>query len=366
VGQFHRGFKLNGSSKSGMGEMSNTQTVLDEARVVEADKLSVVGTRVDAAHVLLGAPQARNVEADADEPAFEAAESIAGPLAFEVLSQVQLQADQLAERLMLRHEELDRREGLLNAQRAEFDKELRSARLWLEERHQELAEREASLSQRQAATAEREAGLAERETTLSAREQEVEWRQTRLNDTEQWLEISRRQLEFERQTQRDQLDRQRLELGEETQRLAERATALVAEEAELATRTAQAEKCLSQAEQERLQSLEQRTEQLAMREATLAAAEALLAESKSQVAQMRETWLQRHEQIEAQARVDRRRLTDQQRRAEAEWADKTRSLARQGEQLDSPPCGKASPTTTASRPKSSSGSGPNWRRSSRN
>jgi len=333
-------------SKSDTDEMASVQAVLDEVSDVVADKLSVTGTRVDPAHAILGARQPAISAADAEEPAFDAPESTAGPFTADALSQVhlqavQLQADQLAERLRLRHEALDRREGLLNAQRAEFDNELRSARLWLDERQKEFSEREAGLGQRHAAAAEREAGLverearlAERETIALAREQEVEWRQTRLNDTEQWLEISRRQLEFERQTQGDQLDRQRVELNEEVERLAERATALAEAEAELATQRSQAEQASGQAEQERLRAIDERTEQLAKREADLAAADMLLAESKPQIAQLRESWVQRHEQIEAQARVDRRRLAEQQRRSEAEWAGKTQLLARQGEQLD--------------------------------
>ncbi len=331
--------------------MANAQTVLDEESVDEADKLSVVGTRVDPAHVLLGTRQPAISAGDKEGSALDAAESTVRPPATDPLAPVQLQevqlqavqlqADQLAERLRLRHEELDRREGLLNAQRAEFDNELRSARLWLDERQREFSEREAGLEQRQAAAAEREAWLVERESRLaeratiaSAREQEVEWRQTRLNDTEQWLEISRRQLEFERQTQCDQLDRQRGGLNDEAERLAERATALAGEEAELASRRVQAEQDASQAEQERLRALDERTRQLAKREADMTAAETLLAENQSQIVQLRESWAQRHEQIEAQARVDRRRLSEQQRRLEAEWADRTQLLARQGEELD--------------------------------
>ena len=336
----------NDPSNSDTAEMANAQTVFDEESVVEADKLSVIGTRVDPAHVLVGTRQPAVSVADAQQPVFDAAEStvVAYPAddpAQAQLQAVQLQADQLAERLRLRHDELDRREGLLNAQRAEFDNELRSARLWLDERQQEFSQREASLGQRHAAMAEREAELVEREaklaeraTVVSAREQEVEWRQTRLNDTEQWLEISRRQLEFERQTQCEQRDRQRGELNDEAQRLAERATALATAEAELAARKADAGKEASQAEQERLRAIDERTAQLAKREAELATTDALMAESQSQIAQLRESWVQRHEQIEAQARVDRRRLAQQQRRLEAEWADKTQLLARQGEQLD--------------------------------
>jgi chromosome segregation ATPase len=254
-----------------MGGMSSAQkTVLDGATSIEGERLSVVGTRVDGAHVLQTAPLLADTLPDGDGAAFEACE--APPLP-DVHSQLQRQAEQLGERLQRRHEDAEHREGLLNAQRAAFDNELRSAQLWLDARHQEFAEREASLCQRQAVAAERDAKLAQRESIVAGREQELEWRLTRLKDTEQSLQVSRRQLEFERQTLRDQIDRQRGELNDEAERLADRATALAAAEIE-------------------------------------------------------------HEQLEAQPRLDRQRLAEQQRRVQADLAEKRQSLARYANQLD--------------------------------
>jgi hypothetical protein len=54
-------------------------------------------------------------------------------------------ATELAEKLQMRLEELDRREAMIHGQEAELDSRIRSARLWLEERESELDAREEAL-----------------------------------------------------------------------------------------------------------------------------------------------------------------------------------------------------------------------------
>ena len=62
------------------------------------------------------------------------------------VEQVNKQATQLATRLQQQQSELDHREAALNARIAAAENEFRSARLWLDERCQELDEREAKIN----------------------------------------------------------------------------------------------------------------------------------------------------------------------------------------------------------------------------
>jgi hypothetical protein len=170
---------------SNRGEMSSPPSAaLDQGVVVATDRPAVVGTRVDAAHVPQRAsahfeppPHAPGPASDLPAANDEAAQGCFSP---DTISQLQLQAEQLAERLRLRWEDLTGREGLLNAQRAQFENELRSARLWLDERQAELAERESGLVERQAAAADREAELERRESIVAGREQGLERRRAHL------------------------------------------------------------------------------------------------------------------------------------------------------------------------------------------
>lgn len=102
------------------------------------DALAVTETRVDPAHSI-GDALAR-APALAEMPV---AEAITDLVRVEGAVQLQSQADQLAAHLRQRQQELDRREAQLNSRLADFDKEVREARLWLAERNDELNEREA-------------------------------------------------------------------------------------------------------------------------------------------------------------------------------------------------------------------------------
>ncbi|MGH7136335.1 MAG: hypothetical protein ACREHD_11385 [Pirellulales bacterium] len=100
--------------------------------------VGVTETRVDPAHSIgdaLVRPPAL-----AEMPV---AEAITDLVRVEGAVQLQSQADQLAAHLRQRQQELDRREAQLNSRLADFDKEVREARLWLAERNDELNEREA-------------------------------------------------------------------------------------------------------------------------------------------------------------------------------------------------------------------------------
>lgn len=107
--------------------------------------------RVDPAHpvaraeapvvkpVLAGAAVASQADAD-DE--FGVARLFAQGVPAEALAR---HATELAEKLQTRLEDLDRREAMIHGQEAELDSRIRSARLWLEERENELDAREEAL-----------------------------------------------------------------------------------------------------------------------------------------------------------------------------------------------------------------------------
>jgi hypothetical protein len=118
--------------------MPQARDIALEQLTSAGDALPVMGTRVDPAHsigdALVRAP------ALAELPV---AAAITDLMRVEGAVQLQSQADQLAAHLRQRQQELDRREAQLNSRLADFEKEVREARLWLAERNAELNEREA-------------------------------------------------------------------------------------------------------------------------------------------------------------------------------------------------------------------------------
>jgi hypothetical protein len=111
--------------------------------------------------------------------------------------QLRLQADQLASHLHLRLREVDRREASLNAQLADQENGVRSARLWFRERQQENMERAAELDRR---------------------EREIELREQVQAQAERELAESRRLSAFEVRRQTDALNARlrELDLREQT------------------------------------------------------------------------------------------------------------------------------------------------------
>jgi hypothetical protein len=306
---------------------SQPSTIGERADVAETSRPTVVGTRVDAAHVQQRT--AGDIESPPHTEASGVPESPPDCFVADSTAQLTLHAQQLAERLRQGQEELIGREGMLNVQRAQFDNELRAARLWLDERCEELEDHQQRLDERLAAAAGREAELERRESIVTAREEELEWRRARAADSEGAVQTGRRQLEFERQVWREQLDRQRGELNDEAARLAQQASELAATEAALAGQAANA----GLADTEHSRALDERMARLGQRETAVEAAEKLLAEGRSHVARLRESLVQRHEQLEVQARADRERLAHEQRRCRADWSARRRDLARHAEQL---------------------------------
>ncbi|MEX0979117.1 MAG: hypothetical protein WDZ48_09710, partial [Pirellulales bacterium] len=115
-------------------------------------------TRVDRAHV----------RADELVPAELVAEPIASgavpPECAPVITahQVRLQAAQLATHLQRQQSAVDHRESELNARMAAMENQIRSARLWLDERHAEIAAQKADLERRERELADGAAARGER------------------------------------------------------------------------------------------------------------------------------------------------------------------------------------------------------------
>src|SRR6185312_1997419 len=103
-----------------------------------SENVLIAGARVDGPHLLRQA-EPEGLDRLAEPLAAGEEVSAGSPLA---AAQLQAQAEQLAGHLRLRQEELDRREAQLNSRCAEFDQELRSARLWFAERQQDLRDGE--------------------------------------------------------------------------------------------------------------------------------------------------------------------------------------------------------------------------------
>jgi hypothetical protein len=262
---------------------------LDESPFAEPPSRAASSqTRVDRAHV-------RDAEVPTPVEPLSAIEAAEHAMAEAVTAhQVRLQAAQLASHLERQQSAVDHRESELNARAAAVENEIRSARLWLDERHAELAEHKAELDRRERALAAREAeaaleqvpallgpgsqAQADRAAELDRREAELEQLAARLGDRFEAAELHEhgqhrsQQLEAYRQNleraelllagQQAEVERQRHELAGERAALAQ---SIEAERRRLAD-----EQARSSAQQQRVaQDLARQSEELAARQAAL-------------------------------------------------------------------------------------------------
>jgi chromosome segregation ATPase len=102
-------------------------------------------TRVDAAHVRADEPPAAAVRVEPVHAKAVPVECTPGVTA----QQVSLQAAQLASHLQRQQSAVDHRESELNARVAAMENQIRAARLWLDERHAEMAAQTAELERRE-------------------------------------------------------------------------------------------------------------------------------------------------------------------------------------------------------------------------
>lgn len=253
------------------------------------EKVLVAGTRVDSAHLVRDVEPAGEALDGNRQEDMGAAAAAEGPI--EAI-QLQAQAEQLAEHLRQRQDELDRRTAQHHAQLAEFDQEVRNARLWLSEQRQELVEREAALVARQRELTEK--------IVLDAAGDEV------------------------RLLERRELDEREAQLTGREQELA----------AQLASPWSTCAVLPDSGAAEAEQAVQARQEALSLREQRLEQAENLLLVGQAEVVEMRRQLDQRREQLEAQAKLDRRRLVEIQRKNEAQLAQKQQALEEHAQRVD--------------------------------
>jgi predicted nucleic acid-binding Zn-ribbon protein len=263
----------------------------DELLFAEASsRLPPPATRVDRAHV----------RADELVPA----ELVAEPIAHDAVGaectgattahQVRLQAAQLATHLQRQQSAVDHRESELNARMAAMENQIRSARLWLDERHAEIAAQKADLERRERELADSAAAhgdhpnaawpahdqnhLDERAAELDRREAELEAVAARLARR---LQLTAKNEEIEQaveslDTYREKLERaeamlsgQQAEIDRERGRLAD-SRAAFAETMDEERQKLAAERQRSAAENERLQKeFKRQADELAARQAAL-------------------------------------------------------------------------------------------------
>lgn len=124
--------------------MPQTRDIALEELARTGEALPISATRVDAAHSIGDA--LAELPAVADMPVELAINDL---VRVEGAVQLQTQAEQLAAHLKQRQEDIDRREGQLHTRLAEFEQEVREARVWLGQRTDELNHREEQLNARE-------------------------------------------------------------------------------------------------------------------------------------------------------------------------------------------------------------------------
>ncbi|MEX2122208.1 MAG: hypothetical protein WD847_21695 [Pirellulales bacterium] len=352
--------------------MPDTQDARQDGRTASPPgDLSVSGTRLDPAHLV----RQRRVEAAAGVPlAAQPAAAHQTGLA-DVLPPYRLQAEQLAELLRTRQHDLDRRESQLNARLAQFDEQLRGARLWLTEGRAELSKREADLDHREKEVNARSAQFhaaqeAHRQAAASheARERghEDECRRIEAELAAQARSLAaqaaaQQQAQAELETRREVAERDARRLFQEIDTRREASLRVVQlaldglERRRSALEAAAGQPAVGQpavgqpavipsavegpverpaAQVARPSPVEDRSIGLGVRQEELEQAEALLIEGRDELARQRQELECLRERLDSQRQADRQWLADQRRRWEAELAAAKRSLERQNEQLD--------------------------------
>lgn len=280
------------------------------------------------------------------------------------------QARQLSLLLSERQEALDRREAEWQRQLAHHETEIRSTRLWFDQRQAELDEREAGLAareqeletrftqQRDTASAlevlraEHETAVATRTAELDARETELEERATQyameaaaqrgvVQELDSRREELRRELVEIRQVQEANLSELQ-QAHEELQRTRESSYAELQHERETTTAALQAERDeierLRNAPSEyqlRMQAeLDERETNLDRRETESVTIELRVRQALIEVERMQAELYEERERQAAQQKHDRLEMAEQRRRLEQDAAEKQKLLERQNEQLD--------------------------------
>jgi hypothetical protein len=235
--------------------------------------------RVDRAHV-------RALEAAGESPAIAASDPPKSVGDAVTAHQVRLQAAQLATHLQRQQATVDHRESELNARSAAVENEIRAARLWLDERHAELAAQKAELDRRERQLAERESAAAPGAPPAGRAGGDA--------SSERAAELDRREAELEQLTAR------------------------------LAHRFEQADEH---------GQLDERAQELTAYRANLERAEMLLAAGQAEVERQRQLLADERASLAHSMQAERRRLADEQSRAAAEHERAAQDLKRQTDEL---------------------------------
>jgi hypothetical protein len=292
--------------------MANTSTGNSTARDV----------RLDTAHIVVEHSEDTSLEALRDSEATSIDSS-----------QMHNQASQLAVHLQEMRADVDRREAELNAREATAEKEMRSARLWLQQREQELIDRAEVLDQRECALSDAEAKISK---TLSEHElatADEDELSEKVREALEQLRAQREAQDEELQQQRRQIDLRRrasVALVEQLLEGAERRRASVEQEYERRQKEIRA--IQKQAFQ---QDYEEAVEQFTARQKYLDDAEAMLANGLADLEVQQQQLKMQRQHTESQLRELRTQLADRQQELELQWQQRQEAVARRNEQLNS-------------------------------
>lgn len=360
------------SSKQKTPTSAETEVVVEpnSEPTSEPARFGTTDTRVDPPHAI-AKPHDDASAADAaplSSPLLEIEENDEfDPSALETLRN---QARQLSLLLSERQEALDRREAEWQRQLAGHETEIRSTRLWFDQRQAELDERETGLSareqeletrftqQRDAASAlevlraEHEAAAAMRTAELDSRETELEERAAQIameagaqRGVVQELDLRREELRRELTENRRVQEENLTELQQAHQELQQERESSYAElqrERDTTAATLQAERD----EIERLRNtpseyqlrmqaeLDERETTLDRRETESVTIELRVRQALIEVERMQAELYEERERLAAQQKHDRLELAEARRRLEHDAAEKQKLLQRQNEQLD--------------------------------
>jgi hypothetical protein len=271
-----------------------------------------------------------NVE-EAQRPSGEKALAVA---VVNEIGQVRTHATQLATHLGSMRDDLDRREAGLNAREAAADNAMRGARLWLQEREQELEARRDELDNRERHLAESMSRFAVKCENDEAKEATEKQRLgAKIRELTEQLQIQRRHQDSELHRRQQQLNLREQAVKALSQRLlnnVERQRAAAVEQCER-----RQQQLLAEQRKQFEDDYQRAARELEERQQYLDGAEALLVNSQADLEVQQQQLVIDRQRAEAEFRAARSQLAKRQRQMEQEWQERQKSLAHRDQQLES-------------------------------
>lgn len=361
---------LSSSKQSSPASVEATAAESNLESAAEQSHFGTTDTRVDPPHAI-AAPHDDATAPDAAPPSapmlsVDDSDEF-DPTAMETLRN---QARQLSLLLSERQEALDRREAEWQRQLARHETEVRSTRLWFDQRQAELDERETGLASREeelearftqqrdatsaleVLRAEHESAVAARTAELDAREAELEERATRYameaaaqQGVVKELDARREELRTELAEIRRVQEANLLELERAQENLAlqrETAQTELQREREQTFAALQSERdeieqlrnTPSEYQRRMQEELDEREATLDRRETESVTIELRVRQALIEVERLQGELYEERERLAAQQKHDRLELAEARRRLEIDAAEKQKLLQRQNEQLD--------------------------------